>query len=305
MKKVAIGASTFAVGSDQALKKLEQYGIEVAKNPYERKLTKEETIRQLQDAEGLLAGLEVLDEDIFSKTPKLKAIARIGVGMDNVDVEAASQYGIKVSNTPDAPTDAVAETALASLLTMLHKIIPSNVDMHLGVWKKRLGYSVQGMNVLLIGYGRIGQRFAEHLRHLGANILIYDPYRPDVSVVDMNKALNKADIVSVHALGTEEIITKEVIAQMKDGVILMNCARGAMINEQALYEALNNEKVSQFWGDVFQQEPYHGMLIGCENAILTPHIASNSVQCREVMEMEAVQNLLKDLGYVGSRIENR
>ena len=296
--KIAVGASSFAASSDKAINLLLEKGIEVVKNPYGRKMTAEETIEHLQGADGLLAGLEPLNEEVFTHTPNLKAIARIGIGMDSVDVEAAKKHGIKVSNTPDAPTKAVAEMALAALLTMGHEIIPSNEDVHNGVWKKRIGFSLIGLNVTFIGYGRIGRQFAELLKALGSNIIVYDPYLPEISEPDMETALKKADVVTIHASGNTEIITPDKFDSMKDGVVLMNCSRGGLVNEDALYESLKNGKVSKFWGDVFWEEPYKGKLLECENAILTPHISTYNSLCRESMETEAVSNILRDLGYV-------
>jgi len=294
--KVVVGASSFAGASNKAINLLLEKGIEVVKNPYGRKLTTEETIQHLQGAEGLLAGLELLGEEVLSQTPQLKAIARIGIGMDNVDLEACRKHNIKVSNTPDAPTRAVAEMALAALLAMGHEIIPCNADLHNKVWKKRIGFSLIGLNVLFIGYGRIGRRFADMLKGLGSNILVYDPYQEEVSEPDLETALKKADVVTIHASGKEEIITAKEISQMKDGVTLMNCARGTLINEEALYEACQSGKIAHFWGDVFWKEPYEGRLTECENAVLTPHISTYNSLCRETMETEAVRNLLKDLG---------
>ena len=295
--KVVVGASSFAGSSDKAINLLLEKGIEVVKNPYGRKLSKEETIEHLKGADGLLAGLEALDEEVLSQAPQLKAIARIGIGMDNVEMEAAKKHNIVVSNTPDAPTAAVAEMAVAALLTIGHKIIPSNNDVHNKVWKKRIGFSLIDLNVLFIGYGRIGRKFADHLKALGSNIIVYDPYQPEISEPDLKTAISKADVISLHASGKEEILTPETFEWMNDGTVILNCARGQLINEDALYEALKSGKVSDFWGDVFWQEPYEGKLLECENAILTPHISTYNSLCRESMETEAVKNILRDLGY--------
>ena len=296
--RIVVGASSFAEISDKPMKLLAHRGIEVIKNPYGRRMDKEETIHHLQGADGLLAGLEVLNEEIFSLVPGLKAIARIGIGMDNVDLEAARKRGIHVSNTPDAPTDAVAEMSLAALLAIAHKIIPANKDMHNHVWKKRMGFSLNGIQVLFIGYGRIGEKFAGHLRALGSNIIVYDPFRQDISEKSLAEAVQKADVITLHASGKDEIVTPEIFSYMKDGVVILNSARGNLINEKALYEGLSSGRVSGYWGDVFGEEPYDGILTECENAILTPHISTYNSLCRERMEMEAVNHILEDLGCV-------
>lgn len=293
--KIVVGASSFAAKSDTAKKLLEDNGYEVVLNPYGRKMTEEEITEQLQGAVGILAGLEPLNENVISKAADLKAIARIGIGMDNVDIPYAESKGIKVSNTPSGPTAAVAEMTLAALLAIGRQIIPSNNDLHQKKWNKRIGFSLDGINVLLIGYGRIGQSVGEMLKKFNVNLMIYDAFQPDVSLPSLEDGLAKADVISLHASGKDEILSAEHFTKMKKEVVILNSARGALINEDALYNALNDGTVQAFWGDVFWEEPYTGKLCECENAILTPHIATYSKQCRESMEMEAAQNLLEDL----------
>ncbi len=293
--KVAVGASSFSQSSEKAMRLLTDRGIEVVKNPYGRKMTVEETIRHLQGADGLLAGLELLNEEVLSKAPMLRAIARIGIGMDNVDKEAVKKRNIALSNTPDAPTEAVAEMTVAALLAIGHRLIPCNEEMHRHIWKKRIGFSLKNLNVLLIGYGRIGRRVEEMLQGFGSNVRIYDEYLTGYDT-DLEEKLTWADVISLHASGNKEILSREQFEKMKDGVVLLNSARGTLVNEQVLVEALERGTVSYFWGDVFWQEPYEGKLQDMEHAILTPHIATYNSHCRETMEVEAVENLLRDLG---------
>ena len=153
--KVLVGASSFT--SAPALAYLEEHGIELTPNPYGRRMTEDEVKAELPKYDGLLAGLEPLNMGVLECAPNLKAIARIGIGMDNVDIPAAKSLGIKVSNTPDEPTQAVAEMTVAALMCVGHQIIPSNADIHEGTWKKRMGFSLSGLKVLIVGYGRIGR----------------------------------------------------------------------------------------------------------------------------------------------------
>lgn len=293
--RVAVGASSFGDTSPEVMKLLQEKGIEVIKNPYGRKMTQEEIIQHLQGVDGLLAGLEPLNEQVFSKCPDLKAIARIGIGMDNVDRKAASRYGIRVSNTPEGPTEAVAEMTLTALLAICHNLIVSDKDVHQGVWKKRIGKSLRDLSVFVVGYGFIGKKTAALLKKLGAEILIYDKLIPEVSTHTLERGVAEADVITLHASGAEEIISEKLIAQMKDGVIILNSARGGLINERALYTGLKSGKIAAFWGDALWTEPYDGMLKECENAVLTPHICTYTVSCRASMEKQAVKNLLKDL----------
>lgn len=294
--KVVIGASSFADKSDKAINLLLERGIEVVKNPYGRKMDENEIIDHLQGADGLLAGLEPLNDTVFKKAPTLRAIARIGIGMDNVDTEAAQKRDIKVSNTPDGPTQAVAEMTLAALLSIARGIIPANTKLHNGIWEKKIGFSLCGIKVLIIGYGRIGRRVAELLQNFGVQIIVYDEFSPENCTADLISCLKETDVITLHASGDTEILTKEMFSHMKKDVVILNSARGGLINEDALYNALCDGTVSGFWGDVFWKEPYDGRLCTLENAILTPHISTYSKQCRENMETDAVMNLLRDLG---------
>ncbi len=298
--RVVVGASSFAQSSNKAISLLKEKGIEVVLNPYCRKMNENEIIEHLKGADGLLAGLEPLNEKVLSESPQLKAIARIGIGIDNIDFEACNRFGVKVSNTPDAPTDAVAEMTIAALLAIAHQIIPSNEDVHHGVWKKRLGFSLRGANVLVIGYGRIGRKVANVLRTMGSKVFVYDPYLKDIvegKVESLEIGLASADVVSFHASGKEEFFTSDMFRAVKSGAVFLNCARGELLNEDALYENLKSGKISYYWGDVFWQEPYNGKLTELDNALLTPHISTYNSLCRESMETEAVKNLLRDLGY--------
>ena len=294
--KISVGASSFAKENDNAVKILESAGYTVEKNPFGRKLNQDETIRHLEGAVGLLAGLETLNNDIFEKCPGLKSIARIGIGMDNVDIAAAAQRGIKVSNTPDAPTYAVAEMTVAALLSIARRIIPANRDMHKGKWTKHMGLSLKGAKIAVIGYGRIGYAFAELLKPFGVEVLICDPVF-EISLT-LDKVLANADIVSLHVSGKDEIIGKKELALMKPGTILLNSSRGALVNEPALIESLSSGSLGWYWGDVFEHEPYSGPLTKLDNAVLTPHISTYTALCREEMETAAARNILRDLGAV-------
>jgi D-3-phosphoglycerate dehydrogenase len=291
--KIAVGASTFGTAGTQAKELLESRGYEVVKNPYGRKLTVPETIEHLQGAVGLLAGLEILGEEVFSACPKLRAVARIGVGTDNVDVKASKRFNVKTSNTPDAPAKAVAEMTAAALLSITRGVVPSNADMHNRVWKKSLGFSLQGAKILLIGYGRIAKALEQLLKPFGAEILINDPFF-DGSLT-LGEALPQADVISLHASGKARIIGAEELAQVKNGAILLNSARGALTDENAVADALKSGRLGWYWGDVFGEEPYSGALCDLPNAVLTPHIASNTGLCRLNMELEASRNILRDL----------
>jgi D-3-phosphoglycerate dehydrogenase len=139
---------------------------------------------------------------------------------------------------------------------------------------------------------------SELLGLLGADILIFDKYNEQASNCTLEEGLNVADVISIHASGKDEILTSRLLGLVKPGVVILNSARGALINEDALYEGLKSDRISYFWGDALWQEPYNGKIIDCENAILTPHISTYTKECRESMETQAVKNLLEDLANV-------
>lgn len=291
--KVFASASSFS--SSKAKEELLRHGIELVLNPFRRRLTEDEISDSIGEFDGLLAGLEPLNDKVLAKANKLKAIARIGVGTDNVDFEAARRLGIAVSNTPDGPTEAVAEMTASALLSIIHNIVPSNSDIHNGIWKKRLGKSAGELCVLIIGYGRIGKKTADLLLKLGCKVSVFDPFIKEYSASALVDIVHKYDVISLHASGENEILTRDIISKLKPGCIILNSARGKLVNEEALFEALNSNQVSFFWGDALWTEPYKGLLIGCPNAILTPHIATYTDKCRNDMEYQAVENLLRDM----------
>ncbi len=299
---VAVSVSSFAQADKAPMELLEKAGVKITLNPYGRRLTEDEIIELLAGVDGLLAGLEPLNRRVLESAPQLKAIARIGIGVDNVDFSAAYDLGKKVSNTPDGPTQAVAELCLSTLLAIGRKLLPFNRDMHQGTWQKRIGTGLPGTRVLFIGYGRIGRKFADHLRYFGSEILVNDPalsqseLQDGEKLMDLETGLKQADVVTLHASGNNCILGKEEFGLMKPGMILLNSARAGLVDEAALLDAIDNETVANVWMDTFWKEPYNGRLQKYDQALLTPHVATYTKQCRRSMEEEAVRNLLRDLG---------
>ena len=299
--RVAIGPSSFAANEKEPLEILKKAGIEVVANPFGRRLTEAEIINHLKGVDGLIAGLEPLNRRVLTSFPQLLAIARVGIGLDNVDLEAAKEMDIKVSNTPDEPAQAVAEMTLTALLALCRGLVPANAAMHARRWQKAVGTGLTGTKVLLIGYGRIGRCVGELLRNFGAVVFVADPFLSDSRlnngerVVSLDEGLSEASIISLHASGNEVILGENEFGKMQNGVIILNAARGELVDEDALIKALENGKVRGAWFDVFRQEPYTGRLCEFEQVLLTPHISTYTQQCRLNMEMAAVKNLLRDL----------
>ena len=284
---------------------LEKHGYEVVKNPYGRKLTEEETIELAKDCVGIIAGVENLNAKVIDALPNLKCISRVGVGMDSVDIPHAESKGIKILNTPNGPTRAVAELTLGLTMSLLRKIPNAHYDLRNKVWKKQTGNLLFEKKVGILGLGRIGRMTAEMFRALGNQVAGYDLYPNEewakeygIVVLNLKELLTSCDIITIHVPGKKDgsaIITKAELDLLKDDAFLVNVSRGGVIDEDDLYDVLTSGKLSAVALDVFNQEPYAGRLCDVENVVLTPHIGSYAKEGKLKMEVDAAQNLINAL----------
>jgi D-3-phosphoglycerate dehydrogenase len=302
MPRILIGPSSFGVVDGAPLQRLRAAGFDVLENPFGRKLTKQELIELLPGTIGLVAGLEPLDRAVLEHS-ELRVISRCGAGMSNVDLETAHRLGIAVRSTPDAPTAAVAELTVAAMLALLRQVVQMNADLHDGRWTRLPGAQIEGRTVVVVGFGRIGQRVAKLLLAFGAQVIAVDPNveRIDtpITLANLTDALPLADIVTLPASGEETILGKTELHRLKSGAVVLNCGRGGLLDEAALCESLDSGHIAGAWIDAFCDEPYSGPLTQYPQVLLTPHIGSFTVECRRRMEMEAVKNLLEALEGAG------
>jgi len=299
-QKIYISTSTFAEHDASPLKLLNDAGMDVQINPYGRKLTLEECLTLYKDIQGLIAGTEALTAEVLKSARNLKVISRCGVGMDNIDLETARQQWIQVFNTPDSPTVAVAELTVGLILALLRHVPHGDRDIRVGKWQKRMGNLLRGKKVGIIGLGRIGQKVAELVLGLGAQVVYCDPAvnKADYAPMSLDELLSQADIVSLHLSGGTKgapLFGSRELRSMKQGSWLINCARGGIVDEEALCQILQEGRLCGAAVDVFEQEPYAGPLARLDNVILTPHIGSYAVESRVDMEVQAVKNLIKGL----------
>lgn len=297
--RVAIGSSSFAEVDPAPLDLLKRHGIDVVPNPRGRRMEEDEIPAHIAGCDGLIAGLEPLTRAVLSTAPRLRAIARIGVGLDTVDLVAAKEFGIRVSRTPTAPAEAVAELAVAAMIVLSRSAPAANAALHAGRWERLIGRSLSESVVLIVGFGRIGQRVAQLLEPFGANVIVHDPYvdfgGEDTRLVSLAEGLGQADVVTLHAAGTAPILDAVAFDHMRPGTVVLNSGRGGLIDEDALVGALDAGIVTGAWLDVFAKEPYVGALSSYPQVILTPHMATHTRETRVRMELEAVENLLGDL----------
>lgn len=299
--KIAITTSSFAVYSQEPLDLLTAAGLEYVLNPHGRKLTAAEVVDLCRDVEGVVAGTEPLNWEVLKALPKLKAISRCGVGMDNVDLNAAKELGVKVRNTPDGPTRAVAELTLGFVLDLLRQVTLMDRELRSGVWKKRMGRLLLGKRVGVVGFGRIGQSVGALLAAMGADIAYTDPVvdlttHPRMSLEEL---MAWSEIVTLHCSkpkGQAFLIGGKELDMLPEGALLLNVSRGGLVDEAALYERLKSGRLAGAAVDVFNEEPYDGPLRSLPTAILTPHVGSYAREGRVQMELDSVRNLLEALG---------
>ncbi len=307
-KNILITTSSFQVDDNEALRQLKADGYDIVLNPYGRRLTEDEITDLLasHDPIGMIAGVEPLSAKAISASPALRVISRCGVGTDSVDLEAAKARDISVTITPGGPTVAVSELTLGLMLAACRRVGEADANIRRGEWGALMGRLLSCQTVGLIGFGRIGQAVARLCQAFGATVIASDPYAgaasmDSVELMEIDALLARADIISLHVPMSDEnkhMINRARIEAMKPGSILINAARGGLIDEAALKDALESEHLAFAALDCFEDEPYQGPLSQCANVLLTCHMGSYAREARVLMEQEAAQNLLDGLRMV-------
>jgi len=302
VSKVLITTSSFSLGNFAQAKSLHDAGISLEMNPHGRRLSEDEIAELVAtDVIAILAGLEPLTDRVLSNAKSLRVIARCGTGLDSVDLQAASRLGIDVFNTPDAPTQAVAELTIAHMLNSLRHISTTDSNMRSGKWTPTMGSLLATKTVGLIGVGRIGSAVAKLAQAFGARVIGFDPVvssHNSVELLSLDEVLNQADIVSLHVPindQTHHILNTNTISRMKPGSIVVNVSRGGLIDESALHDALKSQHLSGAALDCFEDEPYSGPLLQIPGVHVTAHMGSYARETRDLMEVEASTNLVNGL----------
>ncbi len=284
---------------------LEQNNIQYVINPLNKKLTENELVEMVSDFDIIIAGTELITKKVMDNALNLKMISRVGIGLDSVDLLEAERRDIIVSYTPDAPAPAVAELTIGLMLSLLRSVQLSNIEMHSGKWHRFFGRRLSKVTIGIIGIGRIGFKVLQHLQGFGIpKILVNDVSSSNfildegnnVKYVDKDTIFQKADIVTIHTpltAQTKNMIKKEQLLSMKKDAIIINTARGGIINEHDLYEVMKSGHLSGSAIDVFDLEPYDGKLREIQRCILTAHMGSMSIDCRTRMEIEATEEAVR------------
>jgi len=303
--KILVTPTSFGPAAKLAPKeKLLTFADEIIYNPHSRPLTEDELIPLLEGCDGYLAGLDFITEKALSGAGRLKVISRYGIGCDRVDLDAAKKKGIIVTNTPGANADAVADLTLGLMLSVARMIPMLENSTKQGEWKRNTGIELGGKTLGLLGFGMIGKAAARRALGFGMKVTAYDPYMDEKYAKDngilscsLEEVISGSDFISLHLPlldSTANIIGKDSIAKMRPGAIIINTARGGLIDEEALYRALESGHLGGAALDAYEKEPPDASvpLYQLPNVVTTPHTGAHTAEASLNMATMAVDNLI-------------
>jgi D-3-phosphoglycerate dehydrogenase len=282
---------------------LREAGYELVESPNDQPLKAGELGPWLKDVDAAILGLDVVDAEALSAASRLRVISRYGVGVDSVDIAAATSCGVVVTITPGANAVSVAELTVALLFSLARSIPYHDRVAKSGKWSRVQGIELTGATIGLMGLGRIGREVAQRCRGLGMRVIGYDPMLTaeqidalGVARCSFEQLLGESDVVSLHLPLTPQtrmVIDSAALAKMKRGAYLINTARGGLVDEEALYEALSAKRLAGAAFDVFAEEPPRSDgLVSLDNFIAAPHIGSATEQTIRRMGLMAAENAL-------------
>ncbi|MFL2071598.1 phosphoglycerate dehydrogenase [Marinilactibacillus psychrotolerans] len=292
--KVVITPRGFANYGEKALKQFDANGIDVDFNQTGLPYSADVLLEKSKDADGLIVGVDTIDKDFLDACPNLKVICKFGVGTDNIDLEYAAEKNIFIGKTLGTNTNAVAEHVLSLMFMDAKNLFSSAKQVKEGNWIKETGRELKGKTLGIIGFGAIGQRLAKQVSGLGMEVLVYDVIEIDkkikeeskVKEVSYDEILQDSDYLSLHVplnSSTKNLISGYELKKMKSTACLVNSARGGVVNEEALLNALKNGIIRSAMFDVFSQEPpvENIGLLKLDQFILTPHTASRTEESEQ------------------------
>jgi D-3-phosphoglycerate dehydrogenase / 2-oxoglutarate reductase len=302
MPKILFTTSSFDLNNFEEYDLMESLRFEIVLNPFKKRLTENQIVGLLdEEVVGIVAGLEPLNDKVLRGAKGLKVISRCGIGLDNVDLNTASELGISVFNTPDAPTRAVAELTISHILSLSRRIVEADRLVRSGSWQPLMGSLIYKQTIGIIGYGRIGKMVASLLLNFGVKIIVHDKFyvqEGNVQSVSLEELLKESDIVSLHLPYSSEnhhFINSNNLKWMKQGSLLINIARGGLVDEKALLSEIENGRIGGAAFDCFEIEPYIGPLKNCPTVQISAHMGSYAKESRSMQEAEACVELMKGL----------
>jgi phosphoglycerate dehydrogenase-like enzyme len=263
-------------------------------------LTAAELAPIVADADGLLAGLDEITQPVFERAPRLRVVARYGVGVDRIELAAAAQHGVTITNTPNANANAVAELTLALVLALARPIAAGRDRVRAGEWPALQGLEVRGRTIGLLGLGHIGSLVATKASALGLRVLAHDPFVTEsdaAELVDLDTLAAESDFLSLHAPltdATRGVVDRSLLERVKPGAAIVNTARGELIDEAALRWALDEGRLRGAALDVLAEEPPRAghPLLGRDDVLVTPHMGPHTAEATSSMGRIALEELL-------------
>ena len=305
--EVLITTPSFGQQSTKPWEALEALEYQVRRPSGQHPLSGTQLAQEIGNSEALIVGLDVVDAEVFSSATNLKVVAKHGVGVDNIDCAAAVAAGVTVVNAPGSNSGAVADLTLGLILALARQILPADASTRAGHWERFPGIELSGRTLGLIGLGRIGQAVVQRARAFGMEVIAYDPFLPTeifhslaVKQVSLEECIAGADVLSLHMPGNADekpLLSKEALVTMKDGALLVNAARGGLVDEEALAEHLRSGRLAGAALDAFSSEPLSttSALRDLPNVILTPHIGAFTDLANAAMGVTVVEDIARVL----------
>jgi len=301
--KILVATYPFGFCDPQSRNILEKTGWKIIYNSFGRRLKGVEVGNMIENCDGVIAGTEPYTAEILEKTKNLKILARVGIGLDNIDYNTCKKLGITVTFTPEAPSDSVADLTIAQIINLVRKINISNKSVKEGRWYRTLGELISKIKIGVLGVGRIGKKVIERLQPFGPIIYAYD-IKPDKKFglknnliwVEKDQLFSLCDLVTIHIPLNKKnyhYVSLKEFTKMKEGSYIINTSRGKIINEKDLEFCVKNKHLGGVALDVFEEEPYRGCLVNFDNVLLTAHIGASARYSRFRMEYEAAEDCIR------------
>ncbi|MDA9217102.1 hypothetical protein N9O68_02745 [Candidatus Pelagibacter ubique] len=293
-KKVFIATSSFLINKADLNKIPNNKNFEFIKNPLKKKLTSDQIIKFAKNCDYIIAGTEVYDKYTINKLEKLKYLFRLGSGTDNVNIDYLEKKKIKFFKSKVTPEIAVAELIVGYIFSIYRDIHEHDRNLKNKIWKKKMGSTLNGKTLGIIGYGKVGKYLHKILKNFGIDILINDKKKIKLKNTNLNTLIKKSDIISINTnlLSKQKLLDKQKLNLCKKNCLIINTSRPEVLDHKYLYWLLKNKKILGAALDVFDKEPYFGDLTKLDNVLLTPHIGSYSKEIRSNMEVEAVTSII-------------
>ena len=306
--KILITPRAFAKNGMKEIEKLKQQGWEIHLNDTGKSYSHEEFVKYAKDVDGIIIGVDIADREMLKSCKNLKAIAKYGVGVDNIDLDTAKELGIKISRTVGSNSVSVAEHTIALMFACAKRIVDGAINVKNGKWNKNYEIELMGKKIGIIGFGNIGRHVSRLAQGIGMNVCAYDVFpinekyakEHNIQICSLDELVRTSDVITIHTpltSETKDMINAERLKEMKTTAIVINAARGGIINEADLYEALVNKEIFAAGFDVFSTEPpkTDEKLLRLDNFILTPHAASKTLEADMNTIKMSITNLITDI----------